>query len=65
MQDFDASCYFTYFELHGNFVQGIITAPLLFAMEEFPQLRTVVEHGFDNPENVNIVSYFKVPMQHI
>ncbi|CAK9321228.1 unnamed protein product [Citrullus colocynthis] len=33
---------------------GIITAPLLFAMEEFPELRTVVEHGFDNPENVNI-----------
>lgn len=44
-------------ELPGNFVQGIITAPLLFAMEEFPQLRTVVERGFDNPENVNIVSY--------
>ncbi|KAG6581448.1 Solanesyl diphosphate synthase 3, chloroplastic/mitochondrial [Cucurbita argyrosperma subsp. argyrosperma] len=32
---------------------GIITAPLLFAMEEFPQLRTVVERGFDNPENVD------------
>ncbi|KGN49423.1 solanesyl diphosphate synthase 3, chloroplastic/mitochondrial [Cucumis sativus] len=33
---------------------GIITAPLLFAMEEFPQLRTVVERGFDNTENVDI-----------
>ncbi|XP_038883644.1 solanesyl diphosphate synthase 3, chloroplastic/mitochondrial isoform X3 [Benincasa hispida] len=33
---------------------GIITAPLLFAMEEFPQLRMVVERGFDNPENVDI-----------
>ncbi|XP_057449573.1 solanesyl diphosphate synthase 3, chloroplastic/mitochondrial-like isoform X2 [Lotus japonicus] len=33
---------------------GIVTAPILFAMEEFPQLRTVVDEGFDNPENVDI-----------
>ncbi|XP_038723261.1 solanesyl diphosphate synthase 3, chloroplastic/mitochondrial-like isoform X1 [Tripterygium wilfordii] len=33
---------------------GIITAPILFAMEEFPQLRAVVDRGFDNPENVDI-----------
>ncbi|XP_022146556.1 solanesyl diphosphate synthase 3, chloroplastic/mitochondrial [Momordica charantia] len=33
---------------------GIITAPLLFAMEEFPQLRTVVDRGFDNPRNIDI-----------
>ncbi|XP_062012684.1 solanesyl diphosphate synthase 3, chloroplastic/mitochondrial-like isoform X1 [Rosa rugosa] len=33
---------------------GIITAPILFAMEEFPQLRAVVEQGFDNPANVEI-----------
>ncbi|PIA56309.1 hypothetical protein AQUCO_00700559v1 [Aquilegia coerulea] len=33
---------------------GIITAPLLFAMEEFPQLRTVVDRGFDNPEDVDL-----------
>ncbi|XP_057727688.1 solanesyl diphosphate synthase 3, chloroplastic/mitochondrial-like isoform X2 [Arachis stenosperma] len=33
---------------------GIVTAPILFAMEEFPQLRAVVDKGFDNPENVDI-----------
>ncbi|KAF5185955.1 Solanesyl-diphosphate synthase 1 protein [Thalictrum thalictroides] len=33
---------------------GIITAPLLFAMEEFPQLRTVVDRGFDNPEDIDL-----------
>ncbi|XP_028760539.1 solanesyl diphosphate synthase 3, chloroplastic/mitochondrial-like isoform X1 [Neltuma alba] len=33
---------------------GIVTAPLLFAMEEFPQLRTVIEKGFDNPANVDL-----------
>ncbi|CAL5197757.1 unnamed protein product [Lathyrus oleraceus] len=33
---------------------GIVTAPILFAMEEFPQLRTIVEEGFENTENVNI-----------
>ncbi|XWS71545.1 hypothetical protein CRYUN_Cryun03dG0146900 [Craigia yunnanensis] len=33
---------------------GIITAPILFAMEEYPQLRAVVDQGFDNPANVDI-----------
>ncbi|XP_010549510.1 PREDICTED: solanesyl diphosphate synthase 3, chloroplastic/mitochondrial-like isoform X2 [Tarenaya hassleriana] len=33
---------------------GIITAPILFAMEEFPQLIEVVHQGFDNPNNVDI-----------
>ncbi|KAF7828661.1 Solanesyl diphosphate synthase 3, chloroplastic/mitochondrial [Senna tora] len=33
---------------------GIITAPVLFAMEEFPELRDVVDKGFDNPANVNL-----------
>ncbi|XP_024017448.1 solanesyl diphosphate synthase 3, chloroplastic/mitochondrial [Morus notabilis] len=32
---------------------GIVTAPILFAMEEFPELRAVVEEGFDNPCNVD------------
>ncbi|PPR87110.1 hypothetical protein GOBAR_AA33578 [Gossypium barbadense] len=32
---------------------GIITAPILFAMEEYPQLRAVVDKGFDNPANVD------------
>ncbi|KAJ4842776.1 Solanesyl diphosphate synthase 3, chloroplastic/mitochondrial [Turnera subulata] len=34
---------------------GIITAPILFAMEEFPQLRTVLDRGLDKPENIEIV----------
>ncbi|KAL9228165.1 hypothetical protein vseg_003775 [Gypsophila vaccaria] len=33
---------------------GIVTAPLLFAIEEFPQLRQVVERGFDNSADVDI-----------
>ncbi|KAK4589112.1 hypothetical protein RGQ29_019916 [Quercus rubra] len=33
---------------------GIITAPILFAMEEFPQLREVVDRGFDDPANVDL-----------
>ncbi|KAL0011747.1 hypothetical protein SO802_006855 [Lithocarpus litseifolius] len=33
---------------------GIITAPILFAMEEFPQLREVVDQGFDDPANVDL-----------
>lgn len=33
---------------------GIITAPILFAMEEFPQLREVVDRGFDDPANVDV-----------
>ncbi|KAI9113448.1 hypothetical protein K1719_015375 [Acacia pycnantha] len=32
---------------------GIVTAPLLFAMEEIPQLRPVIEDGFDNPANID------------
>ncbi|KAL6561945.1 Solanesyl diphosphate synthase 3, chloroplastic/mitochondrial [Orobanche gracilis] len=32
---------------------GIITAPILFAMEEFPELRAVVDQGFDSSENVD------------
>lgn len=38
------------------FMQGIVTAPLLFAIEEFPQLSEVVDRGFDNPADVDIVS---------
>ncbi|KAJ1267659.1 hypothetical protein BS78_07G074500 [Paspalum vaginatum] len=34
--------------------QGIVTAPILFAMEEFPQLREIIEQGFDDPSNVNM-----------
>ncbi|KAM3309657.1 hypothetical protein ACQJBY_030752 [Aegilops geniculata] len=32
--------------------QGIVTAPVLFAMEEFPELREIVERGFDDPSDV-------------
>ncbi|KAK4858565.1 hypothetical protein QYF36_018478 [Acer negundo] len=34
---------------------GIITAPILFAIEEFPQLSTTVDRGFDNPANIDTV----------
>ncbi|XP_057494130.1 solanesyl-diphosphate synthase 1, mitochondrial-like isoform X2 [Actinidia eriantha] len=33
---------------------GIIMAPILYAMEEFPQLCEVVDRGFDNPADVNL-----------
>ncbi|KAL9264672.1 Solanesyl diphosphate synthase 3, chloroplastic/mitochondrial-like protein [Drosera capensis] len=33
---------------------GIITAPILFAMEEIPQLREVVERGLSDPEDVDL-----------
>ncbi|GJN18932.1 hypothetical protein PR202_gb06144 [Eleusine coracana subsp. coracana] len=33
---------------------GIITAPMLYAMEEFPQLHDVVDQGFENPANVDL-----------
>nr|WET55170.1 geranyl diphosphate synthase [Elsholtzia strobilifera] len=32
---------------------GIVTAPILFAMEEFPELRAVIDQGFDNSANVD------------
>ncbi|XP_024460375.1 solanesyl diphosphate synthase 3, chloroplastic/mitochondrial isoform X3 [Populus trichocarpa] len=32
---------------------GIVTAPILFAMEEFPQLCSVIDRGFDKPENID------------
>ncbi|XP_047072719.1 solanesyl-diphosphate synthase 1, mitochondrial-like isoform X1 [Lolium rigidum] len=32
--------------------QGIVTAPVLFAMEEFPELHEIVERGFDDPSDV-------------
>ncbi|KAI3831603.1 hypothetical protein MKX03_017451 [Papaver bracteatum] len=33
---------------------GIITAPILFALEEFPKLQEVINCGFDNPANVDL-----------
>ncbi|KAI3963164.1 hypothetical protein MKW92_003889 [Papaver armeniacum] len=33
---------------------GIITAPILFAIEEFPQLQEVVNRGFDDPKDVDL-----------
>jgi hypothetical protein len=37
-------------------MHGIITALMLYAMEEFPELHDVVDQGFDNPANVELVS---------
>nr|UZG94245.1 geranyl pyrophosphate synthase [Paeonia suffruticosa] len=33
---------------------GIVTAPILFAVEEFPQLRALVDRGFHDPKDVDI-----------
>ena len=44
-------------------MQGIVTAPILFAMEEFPQLRAVVDRGFDNPADVDLVSFYLTDFQ--
>ncbi|KAI4365216.1 hypothetical protein MLD38_021222 [Melastoma candidum] len=33
---------------------GIVTAPVLFAIEEYPQLREVVERGFNDPSAVDL-----------
>ncbi|XP_057970687.1 solanesyl-diphosphate synthase 1, mitochondrial [Malania oleifera] len=37
---------------------GIVTAPILFAIEEFPQLRSVVDRGFDNSGDVDLALEF-------
>ncbi|KAL6546352.1 Solanesyl diphosphate synthase 3, chloroplastic/mitochondrial [Orobanche minor] len=37
---------------------GIITAPILFAMEEFPELRDVVDQGFDSSANVDLALHY-------
>uniref|UniRef100_A0A5B7BME2 Putative geranyl diphosphate synthase 2 n=1 Tax=Davidia involucrata TaxID=16924 RepID=A0A5B7BME2_DAVIN len=37
---------------------GIVTAPILFAIEEFPQLHEVVDRGFDNPADVDLALNF-------
>ncbi|KAK6150086.1 hypothetical protein DH2020_017611 [Rehmannia glutinosa] len=41
------------FFLYSVALSGIVTAPILFAMEEFPELRDVVDQGFDNSANVD------------
>lgn len=33
-----------------------MTAPILYAIEEFPQLGEVVDRGFDDPADVDLVS---------
>ncbi|OVA08601.1 Polyprenyl synthetase [Macleaya cordata] len=33
---------------------GIITAPILFAIEEFPQLQAVINRGFNDPADVDL-----------
>ncbi|OIW09684.1 hypothetical protein TanjilG_06490 [Lupinus angustifolius] len=38
----------------SDICHGIVTAPMLFAMEEFPQLRAIVDEGFENPKNIDL-----------
>ncbi|KAH7568539.1 hypothetical protein JRO89_XS06G0012500 [Xanthoceras sorbifolium] len=42
---------------------GIVTAPILFALEEFPQLRAVMDQGFEKSSNVDIVVGICLEMQ--
>jgi hypothetical protein len=51
-----SACFFCY--IMAFLMQGIITAPMLYAMEEFPQLHDVIDQGFDNPANVELVSNY-------
>ncbi|KAH9747969.1 Solanesyl diphosphate synthase 3 [Citrus sinensis] len=44
-----------YFDYVGEDHRGIITAPILFAMEEFPQLRAFINSSSDNPANVDVI----------
>ncbi|GMY38260.1 solanesyl diphosphate synthase 3, chloroplastic/mitochondrial isoform X3 [Fagus crenata] len=44
---------------------GIVTAPLLCAMEEFPQLRAVIDQGLDNPANVDLMSIIQPKIDRI
>jgi geranyl diphosphate synthase len=58
----DTILHFLYINMQGiMYGQGIVTAPILFAMEEFPQLREIVEQGFDDPSNVDVVCIESVP----
>ena len=43
-----------------------MTAPILFAIEEFPELRVIVNQGFEKSSNVDRVSllYYLIICQH-
>ncbi|KAL1827049.1 hypothetical protein ACET3Z_005461 [Daucus carota] len=46
--------------LSSNFASGMLGAPMLYAIEEFPQLRTFVDRGFKNPSELDLaVEYLK------
>ena len=38
--------------------QGIVTAPILFALEEFPQLQDVIYRKFKNPGDIELALEF-------
>ncbi|CAL0312849.1 unnamed protein product [Lupinus luteus] len=44
----------------SDICHGIVTAPMLFAMEEFPHLRAIVDEGFENPKNIDLYSMMPV-----
>ncbi|KAL6581623.1 hypothetical protein OROMI_007546 [Orobanche minor] len=39
----------------ARFIKGIVTAPTLFAIEEFPELRPIIDRGFDNFTRPDVV----------
>ncbi|KAK4491571.1 hypothetical protein RD792_002323 [Penstemon davidsonii] len=38
----------------SNIRHGIVTAPILFAMEEYPELRAIVDKGFEDSANLDL-----------
>ncbi|KAL6557171.1 hypothetical protein OROMI_017521 [Orobanche minor] len=38
-----------------RFIKGIVTAPILFAIEEFPELRPIIDRGFDIHGDVDLI----------
>nr|XP_017232945.1 PREDICTED: solanesyl-diphosphate synthase 1, mitochondrial-like isoform X2 [Daucus carota subsp. sativus] len=46
--------------LSSNFSRGMLGSPMLYAIEEFPQLRTFVDRGFKNPSELDLaLEYLK------
>lgn len=38
--------------------QGLVTAPILFALEEHPQMHELIDRRFKSSDDVNLVTYY-------
>ncbi|KAH7856029.1 hypothetical protein Vadar_031830 [Vaccinium darrowii] len=45
----------------SNMRHGIITAPILYAMEEFPQVQAFVDRWLYNPADVDLLLFTLTP----